>query len=658
MKNEDILGANGNTYSDSLSNLNNSEIINFNAIKSAFEIYKSLNTNLNQSLGIDAVWFLSVPDKTAQDVIFQEYTLYNVSDCPINVKVIVKGDVPENTYNMDILGLNYNVPLEITIDKIYWQNIAGSNTMPQEGDIVYIPLMNRLYEVNSSYVSRGFMQQETAFVCSLIKYNPKSNRKESDNFKNTAENYTVSMEELFGDAIEKDIARVVDKKEFSPYNSTQKDIFKIQNANLNTVISNVIINGTAVTRSFYDMSNVIGDIAVDYKTQDCLSADSGRSYMCWFKPHERKDLSYNVNKIERVKLSNKNFKYNYKLILNSTTIKFRVGDIVVINRGDSFSFPATIINTQEDFDGIYYVKIEDSVVNYLNYTYSNWLNVNTYSIKKGNINNLLTGSKNDNVSLSLDILDNKFIRIVFNKEIKIIVLDNKFEYNTWYGLFLCLNSSNQSIDVYVYEENTLFSNKVSYNSTVINKPDSTLSVKEHDLYFNYEGGNGVINIDSNTTWKVYENKKPEEYPIVFCDSDTNYKLDSFLNVSENNLEFDYTGNDEKYIWVETNTSWIAYNNGDSIKSDKPVYVTSKLILKEYKSVSFNLNCEDCDSDKLYIIGSDFSMFGIRYYSTIVDRYSQNIELLSYITMNGNRFKTIIYDMCEPKIENTYVADPR
>ena len=76
--------------------------------------------------GIEARWFRAVPQQRSKDVIFQEYTLSSVEEDPLCIKVVVPdGNFPDSNYNFDFLGLEYQIPTEIQIDKKYWEEVAG-----------------------------------------------------------------------------------------------------------------------------------------------------------------------------------------------------------------------------------------------------------------------------------------------------------------------------------------------------------------------------------------------------------------------------------------------------------------------------------------------------------------------------------------------------
>ena len=128
---------------------------NVNSVLSAVQSYTALNYIVNKLTGMDVKWFRAIPQQRAKDVIFQEYTLSNVEETPLCVKVVLpSGNFPDSKYNYDLMGLEFEILLEIHIDKRYWEDIAGMGTAPQKKDIVYFTTPNKLYQVESAYLFR------------------------------------------------------------------------------------------------------------------------------------------------------------------------------------------------------------------------------------------------------------------------------------------------------------------------------------------------------------------------------------------------------------------------------------------------------------------------------------------------------------------------
>ena len=250
---------------------------NLNDIVGFTDFIKSLNQSTAQVVGIDLLYFRAVPHKNSESLIFHEYTLLDV-ECEKQIKGVVKNTDYGNGVEIDLFGVKYDAPLQIQFDLITWIQVFGPNTMPQKDDIVYVPLLNRLFEVSSSTPIYTFINQQTAWQVDMVKYSPKASRAENALLAQTLEESTYSEATLFGDEISKQIADITDIKEFSPYNSVAGpgDWFKEVN-NLDHIKNqNVVIRGFHISNGFYDMSSE--DFGVSYKNSTDNILDGNYAY--------------------------------------------------------------------------------------------------------------------------------------------------------------------------------------------------------------------------------------------------------------------------------------------------------------------------------------------------------------------------------------------
>ena len=66
-----------------------SSVLDVNKLVAAAQLYNGLNNIANQLFGYEVRWFRAVPQQRSKDVIFLEYTLYNVEEDPICIKVVI-----------------------------------------------------------------------------------------------------------------------------------------------------------------------------------------------------------------------------------------------------------------------------------------------------------------------------------------------------------------------------------------------------------------------------------------------------------------------------------------------------------------------------------------------------------------------------------------
>jgi len=497
---------------------NTGSYFNVNTIAAAgAQTYNAINGVINEMFGYDFKWFRAVPQQRSKDVIFQEYTLYNVEECPLDIKAVVpSGQVPDSKYTYDLMGLEYEVPFELQIDKIYWESKAGFGTAPQKKDIVYFPMSNKLYQVESSYLFRGFMEQETAWKINLRKYMPESSRREGNALKDTIDVYTVSTEEIFGGAIKADIDKLVDDKQMSAMNGTTQDKYKTYDSELKTISNSLNIYGTIIAQSFYDMQTPLWFNAITYNDTDIISKTSDRSMMAWINPqvsittpkeHDIKEItsivtfpdvsSFDPSIGEAVDASIFS-SANYTITLNSTVSlsEIQIDDNVVISRAGALNFYAKIVAISVN-PLTYYCIINPFVLEDLQGIKSNWASQKGYKLQVKNPICILDGVNDfEEHVLSVNIFANQYIAINYghtyaNDDAYVVRLDDKLNDNEWYGIVVNIGNTWGQYNVYVwkkhetdkniklqnifYETLRLYPEDIAINNYTINKSPSYLT---------------------------------------------------------------------------------------------------------------------------------------------------------------------------------------
>lgn len=411
----------------------------------------NMNKFISESIGMKVQWMRSVPHDKSEDVIFQEYTLYDV-DCPKELSVVTTNtQYNPGNFSVDLFGVNYEAPFEVQVDITSWQEVFGEDIMPQKGDIVYVELLNCLYEVATSTILYGFAERETGFKIELTKYNPKANRRESEAVQNTIDNLTNSEQELFGEHISNDVADIVDDEQTSEMvNTTESshDTYKtIDNDSIE--MSDIIIGTNIIAKSYYNLNNMKKSII--YKSNDEISKESqdyNRYFSCWFNIQESDD----TKPIQLV--NDPNLKKNEFLV---ETTRLSNNNKITISRGDNLHIHA-IVNEQIDVHGKsrYIITFNNSEYRDINKKFGqNWVTSNYLKMSYSQVKPLLLGRKDKVCNFDISIIGNSEIYIKFGSHKKNIPLKNKLESNQWYGIGINLgpasdlfifNSSNQIIE--------------------------------------------------------------------------------------------------------------------------------------------------------------------------------------------------------------------
>lgn len=505
-------------------NENVNSIFNPNYALTALQTFNTFNNVANKMFGIDVKWFRAIPQIRSIDVIFKEYTLSCVEDTPICVKVVLpNGNVPDSKYQYDLMGLEYEIPLEIQIDKKYWEETSGFGTAPQKKDIVYIPMFNKLYQVESSYLKRGFMEQETTWVVNLRKYSPESSRREGDALRETIDKYTVSEQELFGDAQNNEYAKLTDDKQMSAFNSTSRDVYKILDDKLQLIPNNVEIYGTIIAQGFYDLSTSRKYNAIEYTNPsgDLIKEDYDRAITAWIRP-QTIDMDLDVIWIQYDNTITPPANYKIKIKGN---VKFKMNDVFTISRQGSLNFYATVINDTYAANGIYWCQIDESVENHLYTINSNWMNLKGYKMKLQNPIVILNGLNQSQNGFKTSIYANQYVKINYGSQQYISILTDKLNDEQWYGIVVNIGNSWKQYNIYVWEQHPSDSTtklKIKYYQTLKFMPEYV----QIDKYTVEQSNCYITNIRLFKT-TIEEEKQSKELLSYFTkDSDQALILDN------------------------------------------------------------------------------------------------------------------------------------
>ena len=419
----------------------------------AKELALHLNAAAAETAGIEVMWFRAIPDKRSQDVIFQSYTLFGVEDCPLTFKAIYSdAGYDDATISYNIMGIEYQVPLTLEIAKETWDKITKNDgSLPQRGDIVFIPISNKLVEVVSMSPIKSIAAQITSFKVNCSVYKPTRSRIVGENLKESIDQNTTNLYKRFGEDIQNVIDNVIDDKQLSLYNTTVKDEHKVNsrqhiddslitNKAVTNVISNdLIIDGHIVARTYYDMQLSNNDVCVSYNKKDTLTSDSERCYSVWIniKEHSNytniKALSTDVNKIG-VPTGN-------TIYINSYSGKrLEAGTNVIIERGNIII--CGIVSDSEKYS----ITVNPNIIKALSRSIKNWTSMTGYIIRKDNVINLLNAEGNNN-SYNIQLKGNNFISVNDGINETLIQTNFKLKCGKWYALIINFGKT-LSLDIF------------------------------------------------------------------------------------------------------------------------------------------------------------------------------------------------------------------
>jgi hypothetical protein len=260
-------------------------------VNPAVVLYKELSSTINKMFGQDVMYARAVPMNIGKDVFLHEWTLYDVDD-PCCVKVLVpNNEFPDSKLNFNPFGIDFEIPFEVHIVKDYFEEIFGVGIAPQKRDIIYFPLTNRIYEIESSYLWRDIMQKEVYWKVSIKKYQPKSNVYQPDDLREQFDLITTSAEKEFGEEVNVEKLKITKPQQYgNTVASLNYDPIRLS-LDDNLIISQLSLKNYSniLSESQYDLRSIFvpgaQTTAVTYRADVSFTeaVTESRSLYAWFK---------------------------------------------------------------------------------------------------------------------------------------------------------------------------------------------------------------------------------------------------------------------------------------------------------------------------------------------------------------------------------------
>lgn len=144
----------------------------YSNIDCSVSLYQQLNESIAAITGIPIYYFKVNGMKESSDMTFKEYALKSVTSVK-QIKLIVNdGQMPSSKPEFAEFGLDWQTDWEVELAKGMFATAFGDTAQPTEGDLVYIPLMNRMWMVNEAYEEKkdSFMWHAATWKLALVKY--------------------------------------------------------------------------------------------------------------------------------------------------------------------------------------------------------------------------------------------------------------------------------------------------------------------------------------------------------------------------------------------------------------------------------------------------------------------------------------------------------
>ena len=360
-------------------------------------IYKQLVNITNNIFGHEVTYFKTEPDARTEDVILMEYSLHDVVSKD-TVKILVPdNEFPSEANTYDIFGMEF-AEFEIHIVAEEFEKVFGLGTSPRNMDYMYIPIINKMYEVESVSLADEFNKENSYWRVKLIKYQDRTSVNKGE-FEQDTDDLTTGIEEVFGERQTEELQKDTNTTQFQTVSTAYRDgIRTFINRQLGIVDYDLKNRWTVVSKNYYDLKNVeINSTALEYETHSKLNSNENLAVTLWFQPQFN-----NTDNSEYMLFGDLAALGGFKIFLSNTTLKIVANDNIyefqhnIQFTKDWYGFVLNINNTSLQLNTSIY-KL-DPTFNYNNPQGSSNNLVETYHETK-NIGQPLIWNSNSNYHL-------------------------------------------------------------------------------------------------------------------------------------------------------------------------------------------------------------------------------------------------------------------
>ena len=154
----------------------------YNNLDCALQLQQQLSDSVVCMFGIPIYYFKVAPNKKTGDFTFKEYVLHNVVDVK-QIKLMIKdGQMPSSNPKLTEFDFDWETDWETEVSKTQFAAAFGDNAIPMYGDFLYIPMMQRMWDVNAAYDEKneGLMWRSNTWKLQLVKYSDSTNVLENE----------------------------------------------------------------------------------------------------------------------------------------------------------------------------------------------------------------------------------------------------------------------------------------------------------------------------------------------------------------------------------------------------------------------------------------------------------------------------------------------
>lgn len=237
-------------------------------------LYAETSLFVNKTFGLPVVYFRTLPAAGGGDYIFKEWNLFNVVERKCIKVVVPNNDFPDSKLHYNEFGIDYEVPFEVHIDKRYFEMMFNPAAEVRKKDFLYFPMLNRMFEIQGSYMFRGLMMAPLYWKAQLVKFKPNINyiMKAEDTL--FLDNLLLDSEETLSQIANGDVRDAILPDQYKTISSRFDETRSSLNDSLLVRQERYYFNYAQLIDYYYDLSarSAAGETAVAYKKQGVFGA--------------------------------------------------------------------------------------------------------------------------------------------------------------------------------------------------------------------------------------------------------------------------------------------------------------------------------------------------------------------------------------------------
>ena len=350
-------------------------------------LYAETSMYVNRTFGLPVLYFRTEPASGGGDFIFKEWNLFNVVERKCIKVVVPNNDFPDSKLHYNEFGIDYEVPFEVHIDKRYFEMMFNPASEVRKKDFLYFPMLNRMFEIQGSYMFRGLMMAPLYWKAQLVKFKPNINYLMNAETTKFLDNLLLDTEETLSKVANGDIKDATMPDQYKTISSRFDETRSELNAALTVRQERYYFNYATLIDYYYDLSQGLSadTAAVKYNKTGVFNDTMPNLTYTWMFNVRTTGIPFTIIKSKGIGSPDPNTGIEITGVVNGTTLTMTVkinGNTVLTTQFANIStgrWYAGILQLSQEFKqyGIFiYDPIEDQ---------ADTLNHNEFKLKNKSI---------------------------------------------------------------------------------------------------------------------------------------------------------------------------------------------------------------------------------------------------------------------------------